>query len=85
MGPILAATDGRRSFLLAYEHGSEVPDAFLEYRLSPDRNVRLTAVKGNYFPGQTIDADHPYQTIWLETAAQEGGLDELASTYRSLC
>jgi len=82
MGPILAATDGRRSFLLAYEHGSEVPDAFLEYRLSPDRSVRLTAVKGNYFPGQTIDADHPYKTIWLETAAQQGGLDELASTYR---
>jgi alpha-galactosidase len=82
MGPILAATDGRRSFLLAYEHGSTVPDAFLEYRLSPDRSVRLAAVKGNYFPGQAIDADHPYRTIWLETAAQEGGLDELASTYR---
>ncbi len=82
MGPLLAATDGSRSFLLAYEHGSEVPDAFLEYRLSPDRSVRLAAVKGNYFPGQTIDSEHPYQAIWLETAAQGGGLDELASTYR---
>jgi alpha-galactosidase len=82
MGPIFAATDGRRSFLLAYEHGSEVPDAFLQYQLSPDRSVRLNAVKGNYFPGQTIDAEHPYQTIWLETAAQAGGLDQLASTYR---
>jgi alpha-galactosidase len=82
MGPILVATDGSRSFLLAYEHGSTVPDAFLEYRLSPDRSVRLTAVKGNYFPGQNIDADHPYQTVWFEIAAQQGGLDELASTYR---
>jgi alpha-galactosidase len=82
MGPILAATDGRRSFLLAYEHGSTVPDAFLEYRLSPGRNVSLNAVKGNYYPGQTIDADHPYKTLWFETAAQQGTLDELASTYR---
>jgi alpha-galactosidase len=82
MGPILAATDGSRSFLLAYEHGSMVPDAFLEYRLSPDRSVSLNAVKGNYFPGQTIDADHPYKTVWLETAAQQGNLDDLASTYR---
>jgi len=83
MGPILAATDGNRSFLLAYEHGSQVPDAFLHYQLSPGRSVRLTAVKGNYVPGQAIDGDHPYRTIWLETAAQKGGLDELASTYRS--
>ena len=83
VGPILVATDGRRSFLLAYEHGSEVEDAFLQYQLSPDRSVRLNAVKGNYFPGQTIDAEHPYQTIWLETAAQSGGLDQLASTYRT--
>ena len=28
-GPILAATDGHRSFLVAYEHGAQVPDAFL--------------------------------------------------------
>jgi alpha-galactosidase len=83
MGPILATTDGSRSFLLAYEHGSTVPEAFLEYRLSPDRSVRLNAVKGNYYPGQIIDADHPYKTIWIETAAQKGILDELASTYRS--
>lgn len=82
MGPVLAATDGRISFLLAYEHGSTVPDAFLEYRLAPSRNVSLNAVKGNYYPGQTIDTDHPYRTIWLETAAQKGGQDELASTYR---
>ncbi len=83
MGPILAATDGSRSFLLAYEHGSTVPDAFLEYRLSPDRSVSLNAVKGNYFPGQTIDPDHPYKTVWFETAAQQGSLDELASVYRN--
>jgi len=82
MGPILAASDHHRSFLLAYEHGSQVPDAFLHYQLSPDRSVRLTAVKGNYVLGQRVDHDHPFQTIWMETAATEGGIDQLASTYR---
>jgi alpha-galactosidase len=82
VGPILAASDHHRSFLLAYEHGSQVPDAFLHYQLSPDRSVRLTAVKGNYVPGQRVDHEHPFQTIWMETAATEGGIDQLASTYR---
>ena len=82
MGPILAATDSHRSFLLAYEHGSQTPDAFLHYELSPDRSVRLAAVKGNYVAGQRIDPDHRYQTLWLETAATQGGLDQLASAYR---
>jgi alpha-galactosidase len=82
MGPILAASDGRHSFLVAYEHGSEAPFAFLHYQLSPDRGIRLAAVKGNYFPGQTIDADHSYSTVWLETAAVAGDMDQLASNYR---
>jgi alpha-galactosidase len=82
MGPILAAGDGSHSFLLAYEHGSQDPDAFLHYRLGPDRSVSLTAVKGNYFPSQPIDANHSYQTIWMETAAVEGGMDQLAAAYR---
>jgi alpha-galactosidase len=82
MGPILAATDGQSSFLLAYEHGSTVPDAFFEYRLTPSRSVSLNAVKGNYYPGQIIDSNHPYKTVWFETAAQNGNLDRLASTYR---
>ena len=82
MGPILVAGDGRRSLLLAYEHGSQIPDAFLHYQLSPDRSVRLSAVKGNYVSGQTIDAAHSYQTVWMETAATQGGFDAIASVYR---
>lgn len=83
MGPIICATNGHHSFLLAYEHGSEIPDAFLRYQLSPDRSIRLTAVKGNYVSNQTIDPDHPYQTIWFETAAVQGTTSQLASAYRS--
>lgn len=82
MGPILAASDGRDSFLIAYEHGSQVPDEYLHYQLGPNRGVRLTAVKGDYLPGQPIDANHSYQTIWMETAAVQGDMDQLASAYR---
>ena len=37
MGPILAASDGKRTLLLAYEHGSQAPDAFLRFDLAPGR------------------------------------------------
>ncbi|MCL2660450.1 MAG: alpha-galactosidase [Acidobacteriaceae bacterium] len=83
MGPILAASDGRHSFVLAYEHGSQAPDAFLHYELSPDREVRLAAVKGNYCSGDPVSASHPYRTLWLETGAVEGGMDQLASSFRT--
>ena len=34
MGPILIGSDGRRTLLLAYEHGSQAPDAFLRFDLA---------------------------------------------------
>ena len=37
MGPILVATDETRTLLLAYEHGSQAPDAFLRFDLAPGR------------------------------------------------
>ena len=83
MGPILAASDGHRSFLIAYEHGSPSPDAFLRYDLSPDRRVHLRAVKGNYTANQLIDETHPYQTIWMESAEVQGDVDKLASVFRT--
>jgi alpha-galactosidase len=82
MGPIVAAGNGHHSVLFAYEHGSQTPDEFLHFQLFGDRDIGLTAVKGNYLRGQVIDVSHPYQTIWFETAAVEGGMNELASSYR---
>ncbi len=82
MGPILAGGNGQQSIVLAYEHGSQVPDRFVEYSVTPDRNVAMRAVKGNYVIGQVIDATHAFRTIWFETGAVNGGIDELASTYR---
>lgn len=83
MGPLLAASDGRDSMLVAYEHGSQVPDAFLEYQLGEERDVRLRAVKGNYWDGQTMTADAPWRSVWMHAGAVAGGIDALAARYRT--
>ncbi len=82
IGPILVAEDGKRSLLLAYEHGATVPDTFLEFRLARDRAVSLSATKGNYWDGQALDPDHPYETIWLQCAAVSGSREDMARAYR---
>jgi len=82
MGPIVVGCDDRNSFLLAYEHGSQAPDMFLKYSLSPDKSIDLTAVKGNYSNGFPITGENSYQSVWFEVAAIEGSEDQLAENYR---
>jgi alpha-galactosidase len=83
MGPILAATDGRRTLLLAYEHGAQAPDAFLRFDLAPSRRVTLRAVKGSYWRGLTVDREHPYDTVWMQAGLVAGDLDRRAEAYRA--
>lgn len=83
MGPMLVASNGTHTILVAYEHGSQVPDAFLQYHLSPDHSVVLKATKGNYYNGQTITTEQPYETIWLQFAGAKGSEELLANYYRS--
>jgi alpha-galactosidase len=83
MGPLLAATDGKRTLLLAYEHGSQAPDAFLRYDLAPGRKVTLRAVKGSYWSGLAVDAAHPYDTPWMQAGLVAGDLDWTAEAYRA--
>ncbi len=82
IGPILVGSSDTHSLLLAYEHGSQVPDAFLQYQLAADRSVALQAVKGNYYHGQMLDKSHPYRTLWLHLGAVAGTEDDLAHAYR---
>jgi alpha-galactosidase len=82
MGPIIVGSDGLHSMIVAYEHGSQVPDAFLGFELKPDRTMTLHAVKGNYLRGQVIDDGHRYETAWLETGAIDTDEDGLASAFR---
>lgn len=78
MGPLLAASDGHASVVLAYEHGSQAPDAFLDFRLTAGRRVALAAVKSNYVDGQAL----PYRTLWMQAGAVTGDMDALAAVYR---
>ncbi|HZU24499.1 MAG TPA: alpha-galactosidase, partial [Bryobacteraceae bacterium] len=80
MGPLLVGGNATENILLAYEHGSQAPDAFLQYDLRPDRSVAMRAVKGNYLAGQMADR---FETVWLDTAVVAGGFDRLASEFRS--
>ncbi len=82
MGPIVVGSNSDYSFLVAYEHGSQAPDLFLKYELSPEKTIALTAVKGNYSNGFPISKEKPFQTVWFETAAIQGNEDHLAEKYR---
>jgi len=82
MAPILIAAGENETVLTAYEHGSQAPDAFVEYQLAPDRSIALRAVKGNYCKNQVIDAGRPFDTLWFQFAAIKGTEDTLASHYR---
>ena len=81
MGPLLAGTNAKDSFLLAYEHGSQYPDAFIEFCFTPQRTVILSAKKGNYIPGAVIGNDS-FETIWLNFGAVHGSVDDLAAAFR---
>lgn len=81
MGPILAGTNGTESYLMAYEHGSQYPDMFISYRLTKEREVFLSAKKGNYTDGTLLTED-AFETIWMEYAAIEGDIDDMAAAFR---
>ena len=81
MGPLLAGTNGQNSFLLAYEHGSQYPDAFIHFALSPEREICLRAVKGNYLRGTRLSGEG-FETIWFDFGAVNGSIDDLAAAFR---
>jgi len=83
MGPILVGSDGHTSLLLAYEHGSQTPDAFVRFQLRGDRSVEVAAVKGNYAHGRTLTPQDPYQSLWLHVGAVAGDETTLAAAYRA--
>ncbi len=83
MGPVVTATNGKDSLVLAYEHGSQVPDSFLAYRLAPGKNLELQAVKGNYYAGEPLDPEHSHTSIWMEIGAVKGPQAEVQKAFRT--
>ena len=83
MGPILVRLDGTGATLVAYEHGSQVPDAFLRYQLAADGCMALKAVRGNYLDGEAFSREQPFKTVWFEAGVMPGaGLDGAAAAFR---
>jgi len=82
MGPIFISGDEEDTSFLAYEHGSQVPDAYVHFQLSKEYRVEMEAKKGNYYDGQKINSDGEYETIWLQFGAVNGDEDYLADKYR---
>jgi alpha-galactosidase len=81
-GPMLVASDANGAFITAVEHGSQYPDPFITFNLTPDRTVTISAVKGNIFGGQVISPEKPFSTIWLQCGAAKN-IDELAGHFRN--
>ena len=83
VGPIVAIEAGDRTALLAYEHGSQSTDRFVAFACTPNRRLEIRAVKGNYWRGRRIVPGRSYETIWLQAAEVQGGIDAMAAAYRA--
>jgi alpha-galactosidase len=66
VGPMIVFSDAEEQFLLAYEHGSQLPNRFLEFQFHSLHNVSLQAVKSNYLNKQPLNNEHFYETLWFE-------------------
>ena len=80
MGPIAVCHDDQYNYLAAYEHGSQYPNRFFEFRLGKDNAVTLSAVKGNYLKDQSVDG---FTSAWFQFAALRGDENKLAERYRN--
>lgn len=81
MGPLMAGTSGKFSYLLAYEHGSQYPDAFINYNLKQNKEIILSAKKGNYLDKTPLCKGN-FETIWFNFGMVCGDLDTLAAAFR---
>ncbi len=77
-GPIAIARGESAAHILAYEHGAQQPDHYLEISLESDR-MALYSTKGNYFDGQDASA---YLAPWIGLGVHKDA-DETIRRYRA--
>ena len=80
MGPILVASNERNSLLITYEHGSQLPDRYVEFRPDKNKFISMSAVKGNYFEGQSLKDG--YSTLWMNIGIVQGDIENVAKMHR---
>ncbi|MFW6313429.1 MAG: alpha-galactosidase [Spirochaetota bacterium] len=83
MGPILMAHGKAGAIVVAYEHGSQTPDAFLTYAFPDSNRVALRAMKGNYWDGFPLGPEGGFASIWFDLLACNGTSDDAAASFRS--
>lgn len=84
IGPAVITSNESDCVLLAYEHGAMYPDGFLDFNIQEHDNmtIMLQAKKGNYYSGQRITREKPFQSCWFEVAVCEGGQENMFRYYR---
>ena len=82
-GPFVSLVSETSAAFLAYEHGSQTPNAYLEFVTAPDETLALRAVKGNYPANRKVTAENPFESVWFQAGVLPGGDDELAAAYRA--
>lgn len=84
MGPILtwsnSTSEGNIQTLLAYEHGSQWPDAYLSFQLEEHR-VSIIGLKGSYDNNHSLST--PFETVWMQLVSLPGTMHDLRHVYRS--
>lgn len=85
VGPIALMEADGHSCLLAYEHGAEHPDGYLEFISNKSENglkLMIKAKKGNYYNGQLIGKDKSFESCWFHFALCGGDRTGLFKLYR---
>jgi alpha-galactosidase len=82
MGPLFSGENGEAAILLTYEHGSQLPDSYLQFNLKKNNEIELSAVKGNYYSGQLLNENNGFLSPWMNIGIVNGGMDQLAMAHR---
>ena len=74
----------QHNLLVAYEHGADHPNGFLQFELVQDQSpvLQLSARKGNYHDGQFISQGNVFSSVWFEIGLAEGTATEFLQRYR---
>ncbi len=85
-GPIAVFEGDGFCGLLAFEHGSEHPDTFLEFSATQAKtqfDIGIHAAKGNYYDGQPLSDSHSFESVWFELALTDDDKTNLLRQYRT--
>ncbi len=85
-GPILILHGDGHALMVAYEHGADHPQRFLEFRVNDAegrRDLSLLATRGNYYHGQPLGPEHEWRSVWMELALAPLPLPQFLARYRA--